>query len=135
MFKTNYPLDANEVKPLDTQMIAGITLIGPIYHYNIYLASRHSLPTVSSINPFSSLNTKFWLNYGFLGVIMTLSLISINIKLLNGRHFNLLDFASFKSILSEMVRSGLMLPCLITFTVWSFNQLYGVDLASVLVGM
>ena len=66
---------------------------------------------------------------------MILTLISINIKLFNGRYFNLLGLASSDSTLSVIMRAGLIFPCLISFTFWTFNTLYGVDLASVLVGM
>ena len=129
-----YPIDANEVRPLATQALSLITLIGPIYHYNLYLASRHPLPTVSSINPFSSLHTKLWLNYTILCAIIALALISISVTFFKGRNLMQIVFSSSESILSRTIRSGLMLYCLISFTFWTFIQLYGVDLASVLVG-
>ena len=116
--------------PLDTQSLRA-TLIGPLYHFNIYFATRHPRSSISSINPFASLNTKFWINYALLYAIMMMVYIFINLVLFK----KLVSTTDSNSILSEMVRSGLMLPCLMSFTFWTFNTLFGVDLASVLVGM
>ena len=113
-------------------------MIGPIIKDQLYFVTRHSLPTVNGINPFASLAPKFWLNY------LILSLISILISMLI--HLKMFKTISLKEVIeiiispseshwSGLSKAGNMLPCLIAFTFWTFSILYGVDLASALVGM
>ena len=93
---------------------------------------------MSTINPFDSLGIKIWLNYSLIYVVLILVLITIYVKIkgkLNVTQLLLTIYYPSDSYWIQMLEFGVMLPCLISFTFWTFNELYGVDLASTLVGM
>ena len=101
------------------------------------MVTRHSLPTVNKINPFASLSDKFWVNYALLCVISILLSILIHLKILHKLSIKTMIgiiISPSESYWGAMIKSGVLIPCLIAFTFWTFNTLYGVDLAVVLVG-
>ena len=113
------------------------TFLGPVFTKKIYFVTRHSKPIMSSINPLSSLDSKFWANYCLLHGITVLVAITLYLKLLKGltlkQLWTVIISPSQSSLFKGEFKSGLMLSCLIAFTLWTFNVLFGVDLAAVLV--
>ena len=112
--------------------------IGPLADEQSYFVTRYPLPTVGSVNPFAALPAKFWLNYSSLYVITALAFIGIHLKLFHRMTFEHIS-ATFvsPSILTQsgiMAKSALMLPCLASFTFWTFDNFFGVDLQELLVG-
>ena len=112
------------------------TLLGPFPDVeNTYLVTRHPLATVANVKPFGSLGTNFWTNYLTLYVIFTLAAVCAEIKLIRDKvdmkHiFMLLVFPSE----SRWFKWGLSISLAWSFTIWTFSQLYGVDLHAALVG-
>lgn len=130
-------IDIRRLDPYDDNNLFQYPLIGPIFSIKYYFATRHPLPTVSSINPFDSLDHKFWINFSLIYIILVLSSISIHFFLfqrINVKQLSLAITSPASSFREQMIKSGLLLPCLITFTFWVFDLLYGVDLQTVLVG-
>ena len=113
------------------------TPIGPIIKDELYFVTRHSFPTVNKMNPFASLRPKFWINYCLSCIILIMSSIFIHLTTLNQLNLTRmirLIISPSDSQWTKMVKSGVLYPCLVAFTFWSFNFLFGVDLAAALVG-
>ena len=113
------------------------TSIGPIISQKYYFVTRHPLLTLNMMNPFASLEIKFWINYFLLYIILilvsTCSYWSCYNKL-TLKQIIMPIISLSNSYWSLMLKSGVMFPCLISFTFFTFSHLYGVDLASVVVG-
>ena len=102
----------------------------------MYLVTRHSFPISSNVNPFGSLSEKFWISYflvyfSFCFVVTYFSglrkqldyfveILQIWISPSNTKWFHI-------------VKAGILFQFVWTFTTWSFDFLYGIDLWSVLV--
>ena len=111
--------------------------IGPVVISRAYFATRHPLQISGQINPFDSLADKFWINYFILYVLLVLG--SIGIHLHTFKHIYVKQIigtiiSPADSTWSPVIKSQIMLQCLISFTFWTFDILYGVDLWAILVG-
>ena len=109
---------------------------GPVDKREFYFGSRHPFALPTTINPFDSLQDKIWMNYGLLYFIFVLVSISIYVKLFRGSNSLLfIDtfFSPSEPTWSLMFKSGTMLPCLVLFTLWTFNFSLGVDLWGALI--
>ena len=113
------------------------TPIGPIFMKEVYFVTRHPLQTISTLNPFASLDKKFWINYALLFVTLFLLSTVLHITLFQRKNFEqfIVTIISPSELLwIKVMKSGILLSCLISFAFWTFNILYGVDLREVLVG-
>ena len=113
------------------------SFIGPIEREVEYFVSRHSLPLKEQINPLKSLDKSVWLAYSlfYLIVIMTSFIILLRMKKFNGEYGKVLLISIFPSDTNwfKMAQSFLMIKLLMSFTFWTFNVLFGIDLWSVLI--
>ena len=115
------------------------TPIGPINTIKKYFVTRHPLLIQSNLNPFASLDNKFWTNYCLLYALFILTAFSFQIGIIKSGFLNAKVMASVvtspsDSFGNDLVSSSVMLPCLISFTFFTFDVLYGVDLQVILVG-
>ena len=115
--------------------------IGPIIATELYFVTRQPLPTARVINPFASLDSKFWMNFSLLYVTFILATVCIQVEIFKSKGLNakrivaavVSPSAESEFRIGEMMKAGITLPCLMAFAFWTFETLYGVDLQAVLV--
>lgn len=100
----------------------------------MYFATRHPLASVAEIRPLGSLEPKFWINYSLIYIIIGLTCICIELQL----SFLKLNLKRIIVILtlpaeSKWFKMGFMICALWSFSIWSFNNLYGIDLHTALI--
>lgn len=111
-------------------------IFGPFESDQLYFVTRHPLPILTGIRPFSSLQDKFWLNYAMIySIFVLLSLCAYFtwIKRLNFSNFFAILMEPADLVWYQPFPRGLLLRVAFSFTFWTFNVLYGVDLWSTLV--
>ena len=119
-----------------------LTSLGPFEVERKHFVTRHPLPLTTGIKPFSSLSRKFWLNYCMLFLIFILASItmaflsqtdSMNIFLISTQWIRAIIDPKDTLWLNIFI-SGLLLKAIFSFSFWSCDLLYGMDLWSALVG-
>ena len=113
------------------------TPIGPILGQKLFFVTRHPLANFNYVNPFRSLDSKFWINYTSLFIIFLLLSLHIHIKLfakIDTRRAMKIITSPEEAFWTQVIKSMLLVQCLISFTFWTFQVLFGIDLWSVLVG-
>lgn len=126
---------------LENQAKHTLTILGPFQVNRKHFVTRHPLPITTGIKPFSSLSHKFWLNYSTLYLMFTLASISMAL-LSQTNSINTITVTQWlKTIIDpndslwlNIFKSGLLYKAIFSFSFWSCDLLYGMDLWSALVG-
>lgn len=117
--------------------------LGPLHYVDSYLITRHPLPILATLNPFGSLEAKFWINYTILYIIFLLTSIYIHLKVIITNRTTLTQLSVIIHFLisPSALRcfnatniTGLLFKSLFSFSFWTFEVLFGVDLWEALVG-
>ena len=113
-----------------------LSKLGPFGMDRRHFVTRHPLPLLTTIRPFSSLGEKFWINYSILYILFIFaSILSLSqLKCIKPVEVINAILEPIGSYWINMVISGLLLKFIFSFTFWSFNTLYGIELWSSLVG-
>ena len=100
----------------------------------MYFVTRHPLASVANIRPFGSLEAKYWMNYSLLYIIIGLASIGVELRLTSLR----LTLKRFIELLmfpveTKWFKLGMSICAVWSFAVFSFHNLFGVDLQAALV--
>ena len=108
------------------------TYLGPFPDIEeLYLVTRHPLAPRSKVKPFGSMDAKFWINYILIFSIFILISLSGEIKFIT---FNQMLRSMIFPTQTKLFKLCLGLAAIWSFTIWTFNQIYGIDLHKSLVG-
>ena len=112
--------------------------LGPFKVDQKYFATRHPLPILTAIKPFSSLEAKFWINYSTLYIVYLISIIS-TLLLIQSTNLHIIPGWAVISHMQHvqwiyLFGAGFLFEAIFSFSFWTFSVLFEMDLWAALVG-